>query len=179
LRPNWISTGPVFPSTPNLRVLRTGGLYVNQFYSGLFLSAILTPAAVVIRQVSDSFAQIHPFALAASIPIKSTDLDRLIDPGVLDLQYLWKYFKWTATLQSILMLAGMLLVPLGTLPVTTGTYIPQTNRRAVVGMPTFDPNDQIMFLGIMDTYNGLNLNLNLNLFAVTVWNRSVVVPHWG
>jgi len=163
----WISTGPIFPSTPSSRVLRTGGLHVNQFYSGLFLSAILTPAAVVIRQVSDSFAQIHPFSLAASTPIKSTDLDRLVDPGVLDLQYLWKYSKRTATLQSLLMLVGMLLVPLGTLTVTTGTYVPQTNGRAVVGMPTYDPDHQIMVLDIMDTFQE---NIDLNQFATTVAN---------
>lgn len=161
----WVSTGPVFQSEPCSRVLRTGNIHVNQLYSGLFLSAILTPAAVAIRQLSDSFGKIHPFALTARMPVRSTDLDRIVEPGVLDLPYLWKYSKWTASVQSILMLAGMLLVPLGTLTVTTGTFVPQTGGRAVVGMPTYNNGYQIMYLDIMDAelYNN-----NLNQFATTV-----------
>ncbi|KAF4624274.1 hypothetical protein G7Y89_g13899 [Cudoniella acicularis] len=45
----------------------------------------------------------------------------------------------------------MLLVPLGTLTVTTGTYVPQTGGWAVMGMLTHPPGEQIMILDVMDT----------------------------
>ena len=58
----WMFLGPGMPGA--LRVLRTGTLKVDQFYSGLALSGLLTPAAVVIRSMARDIGLLHPFALA-------------------------------------------------------------------------------------------------------------------
>ncbi|KAF2467614.1 uncharacterized protein BDR25DRAFT_344728 [Lindgomyces ingoldianus] len=106
----WAFRGPQLPN--HQRVFRTGNLKVNQFFSGMALSALLTPAAILSRKLSYDFMSLHPFAIAARRPVRIGDLDRMVDfHGV--------------------------LVPIGTLMITTGTYAPPTPGHAVIGIPTF------------------------------------------
>jgi hypothetical protein len=131
------------------RVLRTRPMTVNQFYSGLALSAILTPAAVVIRKLSQEFTKIHPFALTSRKPVLTSNINKIFNPGLLDLPFLWRCSKWVAVVQTVLMLGGTLLVPLGTLIITTGVYAPQSNGTGVVGVPTM-ANGQISTKNLFD-----------------------------
>jgi hypothetical protein len=64
----WMCTGPALSG--GRRVLKTGTLHVDQFYSGLALSALLTPAAIVIRTMSHELGLIHPFSIAYRKPVK-------------------------------------------------------------------------------------------------------------
>ena len=41
------------------RVLRSGSLKVDQFYSGLALSAIFAPAGIMIRRLSNDLSLLH------------------------------------------------------------------------------------------------------------------------
>ncbi|ORY18319.1 hypothetical protein BCR34DRAFT_473471 [Clohesyomyces aquaticus] len=133
----WACKGPELPN--HQRVFRTGHLKVNQFYSGIALSAILTPAAILARKLSYDFMSLHPFAIAARRPVRVGDLDRMIDfhGGPFAVAALSQYSAWNGIMQTILLGAGMLLVPIGTLMITTGSYTPPTPGYAVVGMPTF------------------------------------------
>jgi hypothetical protein len=127
-------------------LLMTDNIKVDQFYSGLALSAILAPAAILTRKMSNYIGLLHPFAIAARNPVKSADLDRMMDPGLLAIKATLPYSWWHALVQIVLMLAGALLVPIGTLLVTTGDYAPQTAQNGVVGLPT--ARDGIMIMSI-------------------------------
>jgi hypothetical protein len=123
-------------SSPAIRVLSTGGRKVKQFYSGLALSVLLTPAAIMIRRIAYDLALLHPFAVASTTPVEVADLDNLMDPGFYAVLRLFKYSTITAAIQAFLLAAGSLLVPIGTLLVFTGTYSAPLSRLAVVGLPT-------------------------------------------
>ncbi|KAF1996139.1 hypothetical protein P154DRAFT_566303 [Amniculicola lignicola CBS 123094] len=132
----WSLGGDPLPSGGDQRVLRTSAaLKVNQFYSGTAIAAVFTPGAILIRHLSHDFGRMHLFALAARGPVRVGDLDQMMDIGPLSLKTLWRYSKWTAGYQGLLMLTGALLVPVGSLMVTTGLYAPKTAGLAVVGMP--------------------------------------------
>ncbi|KAF2093982.1 hypothetical protein NA57DRAFT_80985 [Rhizodiscina lignyota] len=106
-------TGPPISSTR--RVLNVGNLSkVNQFYSGIILSLILASFALVVRQTRSEIRQIHPFQIASSTSVSVSDFD----------------------LQIVLMIVGASLVPVGTLSITTGPYVPQTVRQSVLPVPT-------------------------------------------
>ncbi|KAH8649215.1 hypothetical protein BX600DRAFT_474772 [Xylariales sp. PMI_506] len=122
--------------SPGYRVLVSSDLQVSQFYAGIALSLILTPAAIVIRQISHEFALLQPFAIASQKPVTLSDLDRLMDPGLSAAARLFRYAPWSGFVQALLMLAGAVLVPVGTLTVYTGTYSAPVVGTAVVGMPT-------------------------------------------
>ena len=68
------------------------------------------------------------------------DMERIMQPDARSILALRRYSSWMASVQAILLAVGMLLVPIGTLMVTTATYHPQTPGTAVVGMPTFEGN---------------------------------------
>jgi hypothetical protein len=78
---SWTCAGPVLAA--GNRVLLTGNIEVDQFYSGLALSAILAPAGILIWKMSNYIRLLHPFAIAARKPVKSVDLDRIMNPGLL------------------------------------------------------------------------------------------------
>jgi hypothetical protein len=130
----WAVSGPPLPG--GRRVLRAGSLKVDSFYSGLALSALLTPAAILIRKISKDVGMLHPFALAAQKPVKASDFDRIMDPGPLSLPTIARYSFFRAMVQAVLMLSGALLVPIGTLIVTVGPYAAQNLGLGVVGLPT-------------------------------------------
>lgn len=132
----WSLGGDPISSGRGRHVLRTSAaLKIDQFYSGIALAALLTPGAMLIRHLSDDFGRLHLFALAARGPVRVGDFDRMMDFGPLALWTLWRYSKSTAGYQGLLMLTGALLVPVGSLIVTTGSYAPKTAGLAVVGMP--------------------------------------------
>ena len=120
-------------------VLRTGQLKVDQFYSGLALSFLLAPAAIMVRRISNQLALILPFSMASRQPVTLADLDKLMDPGLLASATLSKYSIGSATIQMFLMLAGAFLVPVGTLLITTGEHTSSTPGTGVTAIPsTFD-----------------------------------------
>ncbi|OCK89591.1 uncharacterized protein K441DRAFT_708216 [Cenococcum geophilum 1.58] len=132
----WSCRGPTLPGYK--RVFRTGNLRVDQFYSGTALSALLAPAAMLLRKLSNDFMSLHPFAIAARRPVRIGDLDRMMDAqgGPFVVAALTKYSAWNGIMQTVLMCAGWMLVPIGTLMLTTGSYAPQTPGSSVVGLPT-------------------------------------------
>ena len=136
----WMCQGPCLPH--GLRVLQVPQSWkVDQFFSGLALAALFTPAALVIRLMCNDYGRLHPFAIASVKPVRTGDLDQRMEFGVWPLPTLWRYSKWTAIFQAILMFTGAALVPIGTLTVTIASYSPRTLSEAVIGMPIiFLPN---------------------------------------
>ncbi|KAK5446673.1 hypothetical protein LTS15_009605 [Exophiala xenobiotica] len=134
----WISRGAALPW--GQRVLKTGTLHVNQIYSGLALSALLTPAAIIIRTLGHSLGLIHPFSIAYGNTVSLKDLDKIMDPGATSIPSIARYSWRAAFVQTVLLAAGALLVPIGTLMVTTGPYTPQIAGTDVVGLPTLNGN---------------------------------------
>lgn len=134
----WMITSPILRG--GRVVLRTGTLHVDQFYSGVALSALLTPAAIITRTLGYELGLLHPFAIAARKPVKVSDIDKMMDPGIFTIPSILRYSRWTALVQIIFAVSGALLVPVGTLVATVETYSPQTQGTAVVGMPTLTGN---------------------------------------
>jgi hypothetical protein len=135
------------------RVLRTGSARVDQFYSGLVLSAVLAPVGLVLRKLGIEISLLHPFAVASSKPISVPDLDRISDPGPLALRSLSRYSWWLATVQSVLMTVGWLLVPVGTLAVATDTFVPPTSNYTLVPMALRDGGVSTLH-GAMNSHKG-------------------------
>jgi hypothetical protein len=129
---------------PAIKVLPTKNLKVDQFYCSLALSFILTPAAIIIRKIAVDLALLHPFALASKKPVKVSDLDNLMDPGLRSAFHLFKYSIFAGVVQVFLLVVGSTLVPIGTLLVYTGAYSAPLLGTAVVGMPTALHNMMIM-----------------------------------
>ena len=129
----WALSGQSLPGQRH--VLPTGDIKVNQFYAGLALSAILAPAAFVVRLTGAEIQSLHPFALAARTAVKISDLDRIMDPGPYAIRTMLKYSKWFAAVQCCLMISASLLVPVGTLILTVDNYSPTNSRHAVTGLP--------------------------------------------
>jgi hypothetical protein len=118
------------------RVLQTGSLKVDQFYSGLALSVIFTPAGIMIRRLSNDLPLLHPFAVSSRKKVTLSDMDRMTDPGILALVTLGRYSISSSVVQAILMLAGALMVPIGTLLITTDEYSAPVRGTGVMGLPT-------------------------------------------
>src|SRR6516165_10150856 len=55
----WTFAGPNVSSGKQL--LYTGNTTVDQFYSGLVLSAVLAPAGIITRRLANEFGLLHPF----------------------------------------------------------------------------------------------------------------------
>jgi hypothetical protein len=134
----WALSGPAVSG--QRRVLRTGSTPVSQFYAGLALSAILAPAAMVLRLSTAELSSMHPFALASRKAIQISDLDLIMDPGVFALRAMLRYSTWYSLVQAILLLGGFLLVPVGTLILTIDNYAPQSLRQDVVGIQAMRGN---------------------------------------
>lgn len=173
--------------SPRNRVLPIWNAEVNQFYSGLALSFLLTPAAVIIRQISHDFALLHPFAVASARPVSLSDLDTLMDPGLSASLRLFKYAPWTGFIQTLLMIAGVALVPVGTLTVYTGTYGAPLSGTAVVGMPTETTHTSTNMMGLYTeigtgspngivSNNNFFLNTSMNMFLGNIISQTGVVP---
>jgi hypothetical protein len=151
---------------PTIKVLPTKNLRVDQFYCSLALSFVMTPAAIIIRKMAVDLALLHPFALASKKPVKVSDLDNLMDPGLWSALYLFKYSFFAGVVQVFLIVVGATLVPVGTLLVYTGTYSAPLLGTAVVGMPTQWNNMMTMYIE-MTVGSGSNQNTisSNNLFA--------------
>jgi hypothetical protein len=155
--------------SPAYRVLPTGDLKADQFYSGIALS-VLTPAAIMIRRIAYEVALLHPFAIASTMPTDVADLDTLMDPGIWAITRLFKYSRMRATIQAFLLAAGAFLVPIGTLLIFTGTYAASLSRIANVGMPTISNNMMTLDIEMSYSFSGPRLYKNdsfLNLATNT------------
>ena len=178
----WTFAGPSLAT--GKRVLRTGELKVDQFYSGLALSAILAPAGIMIRRISNDLALLHPFALASKRAVRVADLDRMMDPGIKAAATVSKYSFWFAAVQAILIITGALIVPIGTLLVTTGEYASPTKSTAVVGLPTsYTSNTMTMSIEIgcassgtctptYDLSNDFFMEMSIDMFRGTLISQS-------
>jgi hypothetical protein len=60
----------------------------------------------------------------------------MMDPGPFAIRATLPYSIWHATVQAVLMLSGALLVPIGTLLLTTGEYAAPTPGYGLVGLPS-------------------------------------------
>lgn len=154
------------------RVLPIWNTEVNQFYSGLALSFLLTPAAVITRQISHDYALIHPFAIASVQPVSLSDLDTLMDPGLSATLRLFRHAPWTGLIQALLTISGVALVPLGTLMVYTGTYSAPLSSSTVVGMPTMYNNMMALYIEM----DNLFLSTAMDMFLGSVISQTGVVP---
>ena len=137
----------------NYRVIRTGSLPVDQFYSGLVLAVMFAPGAIVARMLSFDLQSLHPFSIASRQRVALSDLDRMMDFGLWSAVTTSRYSPWYGGVQLYTMLIGAVLVPLGTLTITTGSYVPPTPGVAVVGLPTMD-SSAMQILSKSMGYNG-------------------------
>jgi hypothetical protein len=136
-------------------VLVTHNTPIDQFYSGLVLSAILAPIALLIRSTGSECSRFHPFAIASTTPITIADFDRMADPGSFAIGVTFKYSIGKAFVRAVLMLSGFLLVPLGTLILTTGSYTPPTRGQSVLPIPTRQG-------GLAPLHVAMNYNTNVS-----------------
>lgn len=124
-------------SCAGLYVLSTPkSLDVDQLWSAIALAFVLTPAALMIRGLSRELALLHPFRIASQKPVTLAELDDIMDPGFSSLRSVRRYSNRAAFVQLILIIAGTILVPIGTVSITTAYYAPKTTSTGVVGMPT-------------------------------------------
>lgn len=135
----WAYSGPAY-SGRFLRVLPTGNVRVDQFYSGVASVSFLVPAAALIDQLYREFGLLHPFSIAHKVPVSAADMDTMIDVGVFSLTAVWKYSRRRAVMQAMLLLIGISVVPVSSLILTTGRYAPQTHGQGVVGLPAYPSN---------------------------------------
>lgn len=132
----YLSTCPAHAA--GIRALDSITSNINQFYAGLGLSVLLTPAAILIRMLAYDMALLHPFAISSTHRTDLKDLDSLMDPGFYAMTRLFKYSSVAATVQAFLLLSGAVLVPVGTLIAYTGDHSSLTQGVASVGLPTLD-----------------------------------------
>lgn len=134
----WILLGPRISSAEV--VLRVFNVPVKQLYSGLALSCLLTPAAIIIRRIAYDLALLQPLAIASAMPMRLSHLDAAVDPGLWAAIKLMPYSGFAAFSQIFLLISGATLVPVGTLMLTTGQFSAPGERTAVVGMPIMTQN---------------------------------------
>lgn len=116
-------------------VLRVYNVPVKQLYSGIALSCVLTPAAIVLRHIAYDLGLLQPLAVASAKPMRLSHLDAAMNPGLWAASRLASYSGFAAFSQIFLLICGAGLVPVGTLMVTTGEFSAPADRTAVVGMP--------------------------------------------
>ena len=134
----WSYTGAVLDSDlSKRRVFRTSPSFpVDQLYSGIALSALLTPASLFVQFVVWDFRRQHLFALTAQRPVAVKDLDDIAESlTLLTLPTVIKYSWWYGVMHTALILTRTLLVPVGTLILTTGPYTHWRDGMGVVGLP--------------------------------------------
>jgi hypothetical protein len=88
---------------------------------------------------------------------------------------LFKYAPWIGFIQTLLTIAGVALVPVGTLTVYTGTYSALLSDTAVVGMPTAYTNMMILSIEMEGNASSF-LNASMNMFLGNVISQMGVVP---
>lgn len=135
----WILLGPKLDRGEV--VLRVFNVPVKQLYSGIALSCLLTPAAIIIRRIGYDLALLQPLAIASAKPMRLSHLDAVMDPGLWAATRLMSYSGFAAFSQIFLLISGATLVPVGTLMLTTGDFNAPAERTAVVGMPIVTQND--------------------------------------
>ena len=138
----WVLLSPI--QGTGMRALRTGGLRVNQFYSGVILSLFFPPAAITIRCIAHDLGLLYPFLVSSRKSVSMKDMDIMMDPGIRATVAMAKYAPLTSVVQSLLLIAGAFLVPIGTLLVTTGVYGNAEQGTAVIGLPTLGSGMMVM-----------------------------------
>ena len=134
----WSYTGAVLDTDASKRrVFRTSPSFpVDQLYSGIALSALLTPAGLFVQFVVWDFRRQHLFALTAQRPVAVKDLDDIAESlTLLTLPTVIKYSWWYGVMHTALILTRTLLIPVGTLILTTGPYTHWRDGMGVVGLP--------------------------------------------
>ncbi|RBR05267.1 uncharacterized protein FIESC28_11398 [Fusarium coffeatum] len=134
----WSYTGAVLDTDASKRrVFRTSPSFpVDQLYSGIALSALLTPAELFVQFVVWDFRRQHLFALTAQRPVAVKDLDDIAESlTLLTLPTVIKYSWWYGVMHTALILTRTLLIPVGTLILTTGPYTHWRDGMGVVGLP--------------------------------------------
>jgi len=134
----WSYTGAVLDTDASKRrVFRTSPSFpVDQLYSAIALSALLTPAGLFVQFVVWDFRRQHLFALTAQRPVAVKDLDDIAESlTLLTLPTVIKYSWWYGVMHTALILTRTLLVPVGTLILTTGPYTHWRDGMGVVGLP--------------------------------------------
>ena len=143
------------------RVLETGSIPVNQLYSGLALSIVFTPLAILLRNTAARLQTLHPFMVARSKGIRIADLDRLSEGGIKGAMTICGYSLEKGLVQIGFMIAGAVVVPCATLIITIGNdnrIIPST---AVVGLPVLDPSGSVwMASSLHNSMNGYDIESN-------------------
>ncbi|ORY08866.1 hypothetical protein BCR34DRAFT_569356 [Clohesyomyces aquaticus] len=148
----WAHSGPTH-RVWSQRVLPTGNLKVDQFYSGIASVAFMVPAAALISQICIEFGLLHPFSIAHRRPVRAADLDKMIDVGPWSLITVWKYSRWRAIMLGTLMAIGAAIVPVSSLILTTGTYAPHTRHTGVIGLPV-SPSTPLLDMSASMGYKG-------------------------
>lgn len=134
----WSYTGALLDNDASKRrVFRTSAsLPVDQLYSGIALSALLAPAAVLVQFVVWDFRRLHLFALTTQQPVAVKDLDDIAESLTLwTLGTVVKYSWWYGVMHAALIITRTLLVPVGTLSLTVGPYTHYKDGLGVVGLP--------------------------------------------
>ncbi|KAF5660057.1 hypothetical protein FHETE_9167 [Fusarium heterosporum] len=134
----WAYAGALIDDDASKRhVWRTSErLPVDQLYSGIALSALLTPAVVLVQFVNYDFRRLHLFSLTTQQPVAIKDLDEIADSiTLLSLRSVAKYSWWYGLMHAILIITRTLLVPVGTLSLTVGPYSYYKDGLGVVGLP--------------------------------------------
>ncbi|KAF2498616.1 hypothetical protein BU16DRAFT_536629 [Lophium mytilinum] len=149
----WVYSGPSYDRWSR-RVLRTGNLKVDQFYSGVASVAIFVPVAALVGQICLEFGLLHPFSIAHRTPVSAADLDRMIDTGPFSLLTVWKYSRARAAMLATIMLIGTAIVPVSSLLLNVDWYSPQTHQHGVVGLPVLQPAEGLLSMSKMMGYSG-------------------------
>ncbi|RGP78707.1 hypothetical protein FLONG3_3162 [Fusarium longipes] len=145
----WSYTGAELDSDASKRrVFRTGSsLPVDQLYSGIALSAILTPASVLVQFVVWDFRRLHLFTLTTQQPVAVKDLDDIAESlTLLTLRTVVKYSWWYGVMHAALILTRTLLIPVGTLSLTVGPYTHYREGLGVVGLPVLAAGSNVTSL---------------------------------
>lgn len=160
-------------------VLQVSNVPVKQLYSGIALSCLLTPAAIVLRQIAHDLALLQPLAVASAKPMRLSHLDTAINPGLWAAISLVHYSAFAGLSQIFLLVAGATLVPIGTLMITTGDFNAPAERTAVVGMPILQSPSFVLIdegTGLPTVVNVFNeTRLDQDLFLQPVVNTVVGV----
>ncbi|KAF2196972.1 hypothetical protein GQ43DRAFT_497371 [Delitschia confertaspora ATCC 74209] len=146
-------SGPSLHGAWSQRVLPTGSIKVDQFYSGIASVGLMVPAAALISQICMQFGLLHPFSIAHRVPVSAADLDRMIDVGPMSLWTVWKYSPWRAGMVGTLMVIGAAIVPVSSLILATGNHAPRIRHTGVVGIPVVPSN--ILNMSSSMGYSGL------------------------
>ncbi|KAF2806795.1 uncharacterized protein BDZ99DRAFT_422004, partial [Mytilinidion resinicola] len=149
----WVYSGPSYDRWSR-RVLRTGNLKVDQFYSGIASVAMFVPAAALVGQICLEFGLLHPFSIAHRTSVTAADLDRMIDTGPFSLLTVWKYSPARAASLATIMLIGTAIVPVSSLLLNVGWYSPQTHQHGVVGLPVLQPAEGLLSMSKTMGYSG-------------------------